>query len=120
MNSIRNKSILRVLGLALVLGVLFVGGWAGDSFAEMHMQNGHEGDPGDAFDMVSGGTGDGNAPPSESSGPSFNDSFLRPLFQVFFLGFDSGGRPVFKVILLPQEMESHSAGLGELRLRGNS
>jgi len=56
MNSIRNKSILRVLGLALVLGVLFVGGWAGDSFAEMHMQNGHEGDPLDGSDIVGGGS----------------------------------------------------------------
>ncbi len=53
MNTLKKKPILRLLSLVLVFCLLSVEGWAREE--RMYMRNGHEGDPTDGNDIVSGG-----------------------------------------------------------------
>jgi len=78
----------------------------GGAFARVDLKNGHEGDPGDSYDIVSGGGGGGNYGDPEKLGPpsdevedvnpiwvhysmtsGFGRLFLIPIFhedQLFF------------------------------------
>ena len=58
MKNFREISVLRVLLVALLVLVVFGAGVPSGAFARVEMQNGHEGDPQDGMDIVSGGGGD--------------------------------------------------------------
>ena len=58
MNNFRGMPCVRALLVALVFLFVFGAVVPGGAWARVEMQNGHEGDPEDGFDIVGGGSGD--------------------------------------------------------------
>lgn len=78
MNRLREMPFVQVFIVVLV--VLFVcgAGLPGNAFARVYMQNGHEGDPEDSYDVIGGGSGDSDDGLDVVGGGATNGSSLLP------------------------------------------